>query len=106
MAYEMLDGTFRALSDPRRRAILAALREGEMSVADLTARFDVSQPAISQHLAVLRQAELVKDRRDGRRRLHSVDGRRLAELADWVATYEAFWDDGLAALSRHLDRRS
>lgn len=106
MAYDSLDDAFRALADPRRRAILAVLRTGEASVSDITGRFDVSQPAISQHLAVLRTAGLVTDRRDGRRRLYALDGSRLGELAAWIADYGAFWDDRLDALSRHLDRRN
>ncbi|MEM9795201.1 MAG: metalloregulator ArsR/SmtB family transcription factor [Pseudomonadota bacterium] len=105
MAYDS-DITLRAIADPRRRAILDALREGDLSVSDLTERFDVSQPAISQHLAVLKEAGLVRDRKAGRQRIYSVDAAPLVDVARWVATYEAFWDDRLDALAKHLRQRN
>ena len=106
MAYESVDPVLRALADPRRRAMMDALREGERSVTEITALFDVSQPAISQHLAVLREAGLVEVRREGRRALYAPSGAGLARLALWIAEYERFWDERLDALARHLNRRN
>ncbi|HJL18560.1 MAG TPA: metalloregulator ArsR/SmtB family transcription factor [Sandaracinaceae bacterium LLY-WYZ-13_1] len=102
---EVGNQVFRAIGDPTRRAILDALVEGERSVGELTERFEVSQPAVSQHLKILREAGLVAPRRDGRRRLYRVEAGPLREVYDWVAHYERFWDDKLAALGRFLDRR-
>ena len=87
---------FRALADPTRRAVferLAGLEgsAGEMSVTDLQAGFAVSQPAISQHLAVLKGAGLVAERRQGRHAFYRVAPQGLAPLVDWVARYHAFW---------------
>ena len=95
---------FRALADPTRRAILEALAGGEAPVKDLTARFDVSQPAVSQHLAALRDAGLVAGRRDGRRVYYRVRPEGLRPLVDWVAHFEAFWPDRIGRLERLLDR--
>lgn len=94
---------FRAIGDPTRRAILDALAGGERSVNELVARFDQSQPAISQHLKVLRDAGLVTPRKDGRRRLYRVEAGPLREVYDWVAHYERFWDAKLGALGRFLN---
>jgi DNA-binding transcriptional ArsR family regulator len=82
---------FRALADPTRRAVFERLAEGEMSVGDLKAGFEVSQPAISQHLAALRKAGLVAERRDGRRIFYRVEPDGLSPLAGWVERYRSFW---------------
>lgn len=83
-----------ALADPTRRAIVERLRLGPASVSELTDELPVSQPAVSQHLRVLREARLVERRSDGARRIYRLDGQGLAELRDYV---ESFWDDVLAA---------
>ncbi len=100
------DAVFRAISDPTRRRILDALAESEQAVGELVALFDVSQPAVSQHLRVLADAGLVQARRDGRRRLYRLRGRRLRAVHDWSAHYARFWDERLHALGRHLDARA
>ena len=82
---------FRALADPTRRAIFERLARREMSVSDLRAGFSVSQPAISQHLAALRGAGLVTERREGRFAYYRVDPKGLAPLVNWVDRYRAFW---------------
>jgi DNA-binding transcriptional ArsR family regulator len=97
------DLVFRAVADPTRRAILDLLADGERPVHDLVARFDVSQPAISQHLRVLRDAGLVSSRRDGRSQLYRVEAERLRAVHDWSAHYARFWTDRLRALGDHLD---
>lgn len=94
---------FRAIGDPTRRAILDLLSERERSVSELVERFHVSQPALSQHLRVLRDAGLVAPRKDGRRRVYRVEAAPLRAVYDWVAHYERFWDEKLDALGRYLD---
>jgi DNA-binding transcriptional ArsR family regulator len=101
------DAVFRALSDPTRRAIFESLTRGEAPVKDLTARFGVSQPAISQHLATLRDAGLVTERREGRLAFYRVEPRGLRPLVDWIAHYQAFWLnhlDELKNLLKDMDR--
>ncbi len=100
------DIVFRALADPSRRAIFERLTRGEAAVKDLTARFDISQPAVSQHLATLRRARLVSERRDGRLVYYRVEPSGLRPLIDWVAHYQAFWLerlDRLQALLKEMD---
>jgi DNA-binding transcriptional ArsR family regulator len=93
----MMDVAIRALADPRRREILALIRDRELAAGEVAARFDVTRPAISQHLAVLRDANLVTERRAGTRRFYRARPDGAAELRTWL---EAFWDDGLASLKR------
>lgn len=97
---------YRAVADGTRRRILDVLANGERSVSELLECFEdegLSQPALSQHLKVLREAGLVAVRRDGRRRIYSLDPRPLRAIYDWVAHYERFWDEKLAALGKLLD---
>lgn len=96
---------FFAVSDPTRRAILDELREGERAVGELAAGFDVTRPAISRHLRLLREASLVRERRDGRRRLYALTATPLAEVATWAEAYRAFWQVNLGALKRHVEAK-
>jgi DNA-binding transcriptional ArsR family regulator len=89
---------FRALADPTRRAVFERLAAGEQSVSALKAGFPISQPAISQHLAALRGAGLVQERREGRYAYYRVDPKGLAPLVDWVERYRAFWPQRLEKL--------
>jgi DNA-binding transcriptional ArsR family regulator len=89
---------FHAIADPTRRAILDQLRDGELSAGDLGAHVRISQPSLSQHLRVLREAGLVAARRDGRRRLYRLEPAALRIVREWIAEYEAYWDDRLADL--------
>ena len=84
-------GIFRALGDPTRRAVYERLIAHEETVSELTARFDVSQPAISQHLKTLRDAGLVTVRREGREAHYRAGPEGLKPLFDWMAHYEKFW---------------
>jgi DNA-binding transcriptional ArsR family regulator len=93
---------FRALADPSRRAILERLARGESAVKDLTARFGISQPAVSQHLAALRKAGLVSERRDGRLVYYRVRPKGLRPLINWINHYQAFWPDRLDRLQALL----
>ena len=98
------DKIFQALADPSRRAILESLTRGEAAVKDLTARFEISQPAISQHLAHLKDAGLVHARRDGRRVYYRVEPRGMKPLIDWIAYYRAFWTEHVDRLERLLEK--
>ena len=93
---------FHALADPTRRAVFERLCRQEMSVAEITAGFTVSQPAISQHLAALRRAGLVSERREGRRAYYRSDPAGLGPLADWMERYRQFWPERLQQLKRVL----
>src|SRR5215208_5645674 len=95
---------FQALADPSRRAIFVALTRGEAAVKDLTARFDISQPAVSQHLAALKAAGLVNARRDGRCVYYRVQPRGMKPLIDWMAHYRAFWTERVDRLEKLLAR--
>jgi DNA-binding transcriptional ArsR family regulator len=94
---------FHALADPSRRAIFETLTFGEAAVKDLTARFDISQPAVSQHLATLKDAGLVNGRREGRSVYYRVEPRGMRPLIDWIAHYRAFWPERVGRLERLLD---
>jgi DNA-binding transcriptional ArsR family regulator len=83
-----------ALGDPTRRTVFERLREGPRSVGDLAGGLPVSRPAVSQHLRVLKEAGLVRERREGTRNFYSVDGDGLAELREY---FEGFWDEALTA---------
>jgi DNA-binding transcriptional ArsR family regulator len=96
------DTLFRALADPSRRAILERLSRGEAAVKDLTARFQISQPAVSQHLAALRKAGLVTERRDGRLVYYRVQPKGFRPLIDWITHYQAFWPERLDRLQTLL----
>ena len=90
-----MDEMFVTLADPTRRRIVELLAQRERSVGELVSAFDVSQPAISRHLRILREAKLVRVRNEGQRHIYRLDGRRLAELDAWLAPYRRFWADRL-----------
>ncbi|MCA9728663.1 MAG: winged helix-turn-helix transcriptional regulator [Candidatus Eisenbacteria bacterium] len=94
---------FQALADPSRRAIFESLTRGEAAVKDLTARFSISQPAVSQHLAALKEAGLVDDRREGRCAYYRVRPRGMRPLIDWIAHYRAFWVEHIDRLEQLLE---
>src|SRR5690242_20235286 len=96
------DRIFQALADPSRRAIFETLTRGEAAVKDLTARFDISQPAVSQHLATLKEAGLVNARRDGRLVYYRVEPSGMKPLIDWITHYRAFWTQRVAKLEELL----
>ncbi len=93
------------LAEPRRLAILDLLRDGERPVGELVDRLGVSQPAVSKHLRVLKEAGLVDVRADAQRRLYRIRLEPLAELDDWLAPYRELWTTHLDRLEDHLDRR-
>ncbi|MEI9884961.1 MAG: metalloregulator ArsR/SmtB family transcription factor [Rhizomicrobium sp.] len=101
-----LDATFAALADPTRRAILARLAQGEATVGELCAPFEISGPAISRHLRVLEDAALITRERDGQhRRCRLTDG-AMANAADWIERQRRFWNGSLDKLEAHLKRKA
>jgi DNA-binding transcriptional ArsR family regulator len=95
--------TFEVLAEPTRRRILDLLHPRERSVTDLVARLGLSQPGVSKHLRILREAGLVEVRRDAQRRWYRVRAEPLAEIDAWLAPYRELWEGHLDALERHLD---
>ena len=99
------DALFRTLADPTRRALFERLcREGEQTVGALTAQAGVSQPAVSKHLGVLKQAGLVRDRHEGRQTHYSARPVALAPLIDWASQIAGFWESRFDALEDLLKR--
>jgi len=93
------------LAEPSRREILDLLRGGEQSVGDLVGHLRISQPAVSKHLRILKEAGLVDARADAQRRLYRINPGPLEELDDWLAPYRGFWSARLDDLESHLDQR-
>ncbi|MGD9891312.1 MAG: ArsR/SmtB family transcription factor [Dehalococcoidia bacterium] len=104
MTVDQLDAVFGALADPTRRAILARLREGDATVGELAAPFQVSQPAISRHLKVLEQAGLISRIRRATARLSHLEAEPLREATVWLARYQAYWDERHERLDALLER--
>jgi DNA-binding transcriptional ArsR family regulator len=103
-AVDVENKIFHALADPSRRAIFVSLTRGESSVKALTARFDISQPAVSQHLATLKDAGLVRSRPEGRCVYYRVEPRGMKPLIDWIAHYRAFWTEHVDRLEKLLKK--
>ncbi len=99
------EDVYHAIAAPTRRAILDELQTGERSVNQLVERFDVTQPAISQHLKVLREAGLVTREAVGRERRYRLNPDRLREVYDWVGHYRHFWRGKLDALGAYLEEQ-
>jgi DNA-binding transcriptional ArsR family regulator len=98
-------GAFQALAEPRRLAILDLLRDGERPVGDLVGQLGITQPAVSKHLRILREAGLVEARVDAQRRLYRIRPEPLADLDGWLASYRKLWTTHLDQLEYHLDQR-
>src|SRR6201981_4141056 len=96
-----METALKALAEPRRRRILALVRDEELSAGEIASHFDVTRPAVSQHLTVLKEAGLVDERRNGTRRLYRARPEGLAELREFL---EEFWDARLDALKREAER--
>ncbi len=95
--------SFAVLAEPTRREILDLLRDGERPVGDLVDRLAISQPAVSKHLRVLRDAGLVEVRADAQRRLYRVRPQPLTEIDEWLAPYRRLWSRSFDRLERHLE---
>ena len=98
-----MNAPFAVLAEPNRRAILDLLRDGERPVGELVDALTISQPAVSKHLRVLREAGIVDVRIDRQRRLYRVRPEPLREIDLWLAPYRVMWTESLDALERHLD---
>ncbi len=97
---------YSAIADSTRRALLLRLaRDGEKNVTELLEPFSISQPAVSKHLRILREARLVRSRKVGRIRVYAVEASKLREVHDWVTHFEKYWDEKLDALGHYLDKR-
>jgi len=94
---------FEVLVEPHRRRILDLLREGDRTVGDLVSALDLSQPGVSKHLRVLREAGLVEVQADAQRRRYRLRTEPLREIDEWLAPYRAAWADRLDVLEAHLD---
>ncbi|MBN9303931.1 MAG: transcriptional regulator [Devosia sp. 67-54] len=99
---EQLDATFIALADPTRRAILVRLMQGEASVNELAAPFEISQPAISKHLKILERAGLVSRSTAGTRRPVRIEAAPMKQAVDWLETYRTFWETSYGRLDALL----
>ncbi|MGJ4747145.1 ArsR/SmtB family transcription factor [Leptospira sp. SA-E8] len=91
-----------AIADPTRRKILELLFEGEMGAGEIAGHFDISSAAISQHLKVLRECNLIQTRVDGQRRIHSLDYKGWKEIQDWLDRAKTFWEGRLDLLEKEL----
>src|SRR6185369_3999727 len=96
-----MEAALKAIAGPRRRQILTLVRDGELSAGEIAGHFDITRPAVSQHLNVLKEAGLVSERRNGTRRLYQARPEGLAELKEFL---EEFWDERLSALKREAEQ--
>lgn len=99
---DRLSQIFTSLGDPTRRAILARLAKGQISVGELAKPFDMSLPAVSKHLTVLEKAGLIERARDGQWRRCSLKAAPLKDAHDWLSTYSRFWSESLDRLEKYL----
>jgi len=96
--------TFTALADPTRRRIIESLAAGEASFGDLADKFEMSRPAVSQHLKVLREAGIVASRADAQRRIYRLNTNGLADVEDWLGNVRSFWSQRLDRLEELLGK--
>lgn len=100
------DDVFIALANPVRRRLLEILVDGPLTAGDLAGRFDLSRPAVAEHLQVLRRAGLVRDEPSGRQRHYHLTAEPLADVGDWLHPFERFWRDRLRTLADFLEEDS
>lgn len=99
-----MESTFEIIAEPNRRAILSLLVSSEQSVGDIERRLGLSQPSVSKHLRVLREAGFVEATVDAQRRLYRLKPEPLREIDTWLSQFRRFWSAHVDALERHLDR--
>ena len=99
-----MESAFAIIAEPSRRAILSLLASAERSVGDIEQRLRLSQPSVSKHLRVLREAGFVESRVDAQRRVYRIRPEPLMEIDAWLAPFRRFWSVHVDALERHLDR--
>lgn len=95
---------FRALADPTRCAIVTLLAEQDLRVGDIAAHFEMTRPAVAKHLAVLKSADVIRVSQAGRERINSLNPAALKAASDWLAYFDRFWDDRLAALKSAVEK--
>jgi DNA-binding transcriptional ArsR family regulator len=95
---------FPAIADPTRRKIVDILRGGEMRAGDIAARFKISRPAVAKHVRILKQAGLLKERREATARIYRLEPAGLAEIDNWIAPYRLFWASRLVTLKTMLEQ--
>jgi DNA-binding transcriptional ArsR family regulator len=95
---------FRALSDPTRRDILRLLATQDMTIAEVTDRFDITRPAIKKHLTILQEGNLIHVQAKGRERINSLNPAGMAPVLDWLEYFNTFWDDRLSALKTVIEK--
>ena len=100
----VVESTFAIVAEPNRRAILSLLLSSERSVGEIERELGLSQPAVSKHLRVLREAGFVESRIEGQRRLYRLRPQPLMELDEWLVPFRRFWSKHVDALEQHLDR--
>jgi DNA-binding transcriptional ArsR family regulator len=103
LSVEFSSDTFHAIAHPGRRQLLELLQSGERPVNALAQTFNMSRPAVSQHLKILLDAGLVSERREGRQRLYKLEGQKLSEVYDWISQFEEFWSNKLDTLGQFLE---
>jgi DNA-binding transcriptional ArsR family regulator len=96
---------YKAIADDNRRIVLDILARGPQPVSAILVRVELSQPALSQHLKILRDVGLVQQRRQGRERIYSLNPKPLKEVSNWIDHYQKFWTEKLAALGEHLEKK-
>lgn len=101
----MPDDVFVAIADPTRRKILRMLAQQPLPVKEMAAKFPVSRPAISRHLRVLRNAGLIAEHARGRQNYYHLQAERLKEVREWVSYFDAFWQDKLVNLKKHVEKK-
>jgi DNA-binding transcriptional ArsR family regulator len=99
-----MESAFAIIAEPNRRAILSLLSTSERSVGEIGRHLELSQPSISKHLRVLREAGFVEARVDAQRRMYRIRPEPLVEVDEWLAPFRRFWSKHVDALERHLDR--
>ena len=100
----VVESSFTILAEPNRRAILNLLLESERSVGELERKLDLSQPSVSKHLRVLREAGFVESRIEAQKRVYSLRHEPLMEVDEWLIPFRRYWSKHVDALERHLDR--
>ena len=99
------DDAFAAIADPHRRRIIDLLATGDRTAGQVAASFAISRPAVAKHLKILQDQGIVLVRRQGRERINRLNPVALKPVRDWVAQYDRFWDERLAALKRQVEDR-
>ena len=100
-----LQVTFRALSDPTRRAILMHLHQGDMTIGEVTDEFEMTRAAIKKHLTILEQGNVISVRTRGRERLNHLEPMALQPVSEWINTFSALWDERLTKLQTVIERK-